>query len=99
MARRVQGEAKVRPSKQPPPTVLDMIEADLKKAADRYVAIKTDPLTTPEKIYTQRGILRGFATSYCFFFGSTPGQPKKDMISGIEKWHVSEARKRAEDAA
>ena len=92
MARRVQGEARTRKaSRQPPPTVMDHVDAELKKAARRYVEMKANGTPT-ERVHSQRGVIRGLATSYAMWYGSTPGQPKKDMIRDIEIRHVREAR-------
>lgn len=93
MARRVQGEAKkVKASKQVPSTVMDMTEQELKNAARKYVSYKNADIPDEDKVRTQRGVLRGLATAYCMWYGSTPGQPKKDMIRETELRHVREAR-------
>lgn len=98
MARRVQGEAKkVKASKQVPSTVMDMCEQELKNAARKYVSYKTAPTPDFDKIRTQRGVLRGLATAYCMWYGSTPGQPKKDMIRETELRHVKDARRMWEE--
>lgn len=94
MARRVQGEAKkVKASKQVPSTVMDMCEQELKNAARKYVSYKHASVPDSDKIRTQRGVLRGLATAYCMWYGSTPGQPKKDMIRETELRHVKDARR------
>lgn len=95
MSRRVQGEArKVKASKAIPSTVMDMCEQELKNAARKYVALKAEDFSTEteNRIKTQRGVLRGLATAYCMWYGSTPGQPKKDMIRDVEMHHVKQAR-------
>lgn len=93
MARRIQGEAKkVKASKQVPSTVMDMCEQELKNAARKYVSYKQADIPDDDKIRTQRGVLRGLATAYCMWYGSTPGQPKKDLIREIELRHVIAAR-------
>lgn len=93
MARRIQGEAKkVKASKQVPSTVMDMCEQELKNAARRYVTYKQADAPDDDKIRTQRGVLRGLATAYCMWFGSTPGQPKKELIRETELRHVKAAR-------
>lgn len=93
MARRVQGEAKkVKASKQVPSTVMDMCEQELKNAARRYVTYKFADNPDDDKVRTQRGVLRGLATAYAMWYGSTPGQPKKDFIRETELRHVRDAR-------
>lgn len=92
MARRVQGEARTRKaSRQPPPTVMDHTAAELLKQAVRYVEMKRNG-TEPERIHSQRGVLRGLATAHAMWYGSTPGQPKRELIRETELNAVKEAR-------
>lgn len=94
MARRVQGEAKkVKASKLVPSTVMDMTEQELKNAARKYISYKNASAPDFDKIRTQRGVLRGLATAYCMWYGSTPGQPKREMIRETELRHVRDARR------
>lgn len=96
MARRVQGEAKkVKASKLVPSAVMDMTEQELKNAARKYVSYKAmdASVENDDRIRTQRGVLRGLATAYCMWYGSTPGQPKREMIRETELRHVRDARR------
>lgn len=100
MARRVQGEAKkVKASKLIPSTVMDMTEQELKNASRKYVTYKAmdASIETEDKIRTQRGVIRGLATAYAMWYGSSPGIPNKEMIREIELRHVKEARAKLEE--
>lgn len=100
MARRVQGEAKkVKASKQVPSTVMDMCEAQMKIEARKYVTLKASDSYEglQNRINTQRGVLRGVALTYCMWYGSTPGQPKMEMVKELEQRHVREARQTMEE--
>lgn len=96
MARRVQGEKKVRPSKQPPPTVMDHVELMARQTAFKYVLAKTNGEPV-ERIQALRGQLRGLAMSYAAWYGSTPFHPKIDMIKEFEQRMVREEREKVRD--
>lgn len=96
MARRVQGEKKVRPSKQPPPTVMDNTLTVLRMTARKYILAKINE-EPAERIHTLRGQLRGLAIAHEMWYGSTPHHPKNDRIKELEMRIVREEREKILD--
>lgn len=93
MGRRVQGEARTRKaSRQPPPTVMDHVNAELLKQSVRYIEMRDNPDIPRERVHSQRGVIRGLAISYAMWYGSTPGQPKRELIRETEMRAVKDAR-------
>lgn len=94
MARRVQGEAKkVKASKLIPSTVMDMTEEELRKCTRKYLHMK-ETGAPEEHRNMMRGMIRGVSTAYAMWFGSTPGQPKKQFIRDLEQRIAKEEREK-----
>lgn len=91
MSRRVQGEARVRASKQPPPTVMDKTLEELRLVTRKYLEMKANG-APDEHRHMLRGMIRGLSTVYAMWYGSTPTMPKKEFIKELEQRIAKEER-------